>query len=101
QKELEEIYKRYQNNPITSVIGGDFNLEWAPLRSAVPQMFKSDFKSSNHSIGKDLYTIPADSPGPQIDFLLVTNDVIVKDTYTYDSRASDHLPVIAEIELEL
>jgi len=31
----------------------------------------------------------------------VTNDVIVKDTYTYDSWASDHLPVIAEIELEL
>jgi len=99
QKELGAIYDKYLEYGIPSVIAGDFNLEYGELEFAVKGLF-DDFKSANHFIEKDLYTFPADDPGAQIDYILVSKGIKPVEIYTKESMASDHLPVVCEIEVD-
>ncbi|MDN5342494.1 MULTISPECIES: endonuclease/exonuclease/phosphatase family protein [Oceanotoga] len=100
QTELMEAYEVSKKYNIPTLIAGDFNVEYFNLQTGVIEFMK-DFKSVNHTIDKQLNTIPADNPGPQIDFIFYSNDDFkIKDVYTVSSYASDHLPVIAEVELK-
>jgi len=45
------------------------------------------------------YTYPAEAPDRRIDYVLVSPDVSVTDAYVPRTLASDHLPVVAEVEV--
>ncbi len=92
-----EVYYEYKDKP--AIIAGDFNAELFDLQYGVPELF-NHFKSVNHTLNKDLHTIPADRPGSQIDYIFVNDYFEVNDAFTVSSYASDHLPVVSKLELE-
>ncbi|TYB82661.1 MAG: hypothetical protein FXF54_14010 [Kosmotoga sp.] len=100
QRELRgilEVYYKYKNTP--TIIAGDFNAELFDLQYGVPELFEH-FRSVNHALNKDLHTIPADRPGSQIDYIFVNDYFEINDAFTVSSYASDHLPVVAKLELK-
>lgn len=97
--EILKTFEIYNKEKYPTIIAGDLNIEWFELQYGAPEMFKV-FKSANHSIGVDLSTFPANNPGSQIDYILLSPELVAKDIFTLDSPASDHVPVIAEVELK-
>lgn len=92
-----EVYYDYKDKP--AIIAGDFNVEFFDLKYGVPELF-DHFSSVNHSLNKDLHTIPANRPGPQIDYIFVNDYFEIIDVFTVSSYASDHLPVVSKVELK-
>lgn len=97
--EILKTFEIYNEEKYPTIIAGDFNIEWFELQYGAPEMFKI-FKSANHSIDIDLSTFPSNNPGSQIDYILLSPEFETKDIFTLDSPASDHVPVVAEVELK-
>lgn len=99
QTEMGHIYNKYKERENPSIIAGDLNIVYVELKSAVKELF-DDFKSANHYLGIDLYTFPSDYLSRQIDFILLNTKIEPLSIFTVESLASDHLPVVCEMEVD-
>ncbi|MDF2659013.1 MAG: hypothetical protein K0Q94_1804 [Paenibacillus sp.] len=75
---------------------GDFNArpdapELAPLFSAFPDSWTAVRADAGH-------TFPADQPDRKIDYILASGHMRTIRTYTIPGTASDHLPIVADLE---
>jgi endonuclease/exonuclease/phosphatase family metal-dependent hydrolase len=96
--EIEELKKKYGNRPI--IMCGDFN---AMPDSRVCQRIAESFDDAWVHAGKgDGFTIPVENPQRRIDYIWISKGKALtpKKISVLQSDASDHLPVIAELELK-
>ena len=80
-----------------AVIGGDFNED--PLGPAVTWVRERFWDAFDGSAAGDALTFPSQDPRARIDYLFVSEGVMVERAWVGTSAggASDHLPVIADI----
>ena len=79
-----------------SVVGGDLNAH--PHQAAAMSLSERLHDVWEPSIGAG-YTYPAGAPSARIDYVFVTGQITVRDADVVQSEASDHLPVLTELEL--
>ena len=101
ETELGKVLSYYNEKGIPGIVAGDFNIEYPDLKYGNTAEFFKNFDVSNKLAGKDLYTFPSDRPGSQIDYICISHEFKVIDTYTVNSSASDHLPVVAILEMNI
>lgn len=90
--ELEAMVERLRDaGPV--VVMGDFNLKPSPLKR---RLASAGFEFPNETTP----TFPSTGPRRQIDFILGARGARVHGHRTEPSTASDHLPLIAEVESE-
>ena len=98
ETELGEIYSIVRESGLPAIVAGDFNVEYFDLENRMKEVIE-ELRSVNHYLGIDLHTIPANNPGPQIDYILASREFLPVNAYTVPSLASDHLPVVALLEM--
>lgn len=79
------------SNP--KILMGDFNDDPAS------EEMKKIYSRLNDTAQYEYNTFPADDPKARIDYILVSDDITVNENKPINSDASDHLPVIAIIQL--
>ena len=79
-----------------SVVGGDLNAH--PHQYAAVLLAERLHDAWEPAIGTG-HTYPAGSPEARIDYVFVTGQLTVRDTDVIETDASDHLPILAELEL--
>ena len=89
---LEDI-----KGPIVMV--GDFNAEQGSLEITIVNNFFYDARKRAKVVKGYEATWPSDEPVDRIDYIFVSGHWVVNYFETVNSTASDHLPVIADIEL--
>ena len=92
-RELLVEVDRY-NGP--SVVGGDLNA--LPHQRAAVTLAERLHDAWEPSIGPG-HTYPAREPEARIDYLFVTGQLTVRDADVVATDTSDHLPILAELEL--
>lgn len=95
-KILEELNK-YAGHPI--VLGGDFNSK--PSDSIITNWMEAGFKRTNNDPNN--FTIPSDKPNRELDYIgFKPADTfhVVSHTVLTGINASDHLPIIAILQLK-
>lgn len=97
--ELGRIYEIFLQEGLPTIVAGDFNVEYFDLQNRMGHVI-SALRSANHYLEKSLSTIPSNNPGPQIDYILSSAEFTPRDAYTVQTQASDHLPVVALLELK-
>lgn len=104
---LNQIRKRAQitdyilpliNKTTTPVVlAGDFN---SPANRPEIALIKDQLIDTfDYNFGKIKYSFPSDNPTARIDFLFVNNKIIPYNSYIVEALASDHLSVVAQIDL--
>ena len=91
------IVKHFEKSGLPMILGGDFN---ATPDSKVIQFLD---KSFTRSCKECAFTIPVDMPDRTIDFVMWKTDGTFKSVLTRvvnEKYASDHLPVVAELEVK-
>lgn len=96
--ELNAVHDIYKNHDYPTIIGGDFNKIFSQISTTDPALTR-DLKSVNNEIGLNLKTYPADAPKKQIDYILASSEFQTEGASVKSSQASDHLPIITELEL--
>lgn len=97
---IEYISNVLQTIDTSVVLLGDFNLVHAKdFEELLPLM--NILKDTAEDIGKgsDIMTFDSENPSTKIDYILASKDAKVLSTYTRSSLASDHLPLICELEV--
>lgn len=79
-----------------SVVGADLNAH--PHQQAATALAERMHDAWEPSIGPG-HTYPAGAPAARIDYVFVTGQIAVRDADVVPTEASDHLPVVAELEL--
>jgi endonuclease/exonuclease/phosphatase family metal-dependent hydrolase len=79
-----------------SVVGGDLNAH--PHQHAAMALAERMHDAWEPSIGAG-HTYPAHAPEARIDYVFVTGQLTVRDADVLPTDASDHLPILAELEL--
>ena len=80
------------------IIAGDFN---TPSRGKLYRRMSRQFKDSFHAAGWGFgYTFNTNIPVMRIDYIFVNDKVCVRKCYVPHAMASDHRPVVAEIEIK-
>lgn len=87
-------------------------LAWLVAREKNPVILMGDFNCGTDQLAPlyemlvdtgELFgarpTYPFDNPIDRIDYILISREIKCKDLYSTYSQASDHLPVIADLEL--
>jgi len=81
-----------------SVLLGDLNAE--PDKPELQAIYQAGFVDALAATGQeDVFTFwdPVPTPGRRIDFIFVTPDLALGRAWVVQTRASDHLPVLAEV----
>ncbi len=97
-REIEDLKKKYGNRPI--IMCGDFN---AVPDSRVCRRLAESFDDAWVRAGTgDGFSVPAGSPKRRIDYIWISKGKALTPNKisVLQSEASDHLPVIAELELK-
>lgn len=94
EERLKQIAKiaetiRMSRRPV--ILTGDFNCSLEELSPLLEFM-----KTSGEAL-----TFPANAPRDKIDHILCTHHFDILDSYTVDSVASDHLPLVARLKLKV
>ncbi|MEN6348503.1 MAG: endonuclease/exonuclease/phosphatase family protein [Syntrophomonas sp.] len=79
------------------ILGGDFNAN--PDRPEIGLVLQSLSDTFTANTGPLVNTYPATVPAARIDYIFINELCKVEDYYIVDSTASDHLPVVTEIEI--
>jgi len=96
--EIEGLKKKYGDRPI--IMCGDFN---ASPDSRVCRRIAESFDDTWALIGQgDGFTIPVRNPRNRIDYIWISKgkSLVPKKIWVPRSEASDHLPVVADLELK-
>jgi endonuclease/exonuclease/phosphatase family metal-dependent hydrolase len=86
------------NGAPRSVLLGDLNAE--PDKPELQAIYRAGFVDVLAATGHgDVFTFwdPLPTPGRRIDFIFVTPDLALGRVWVVQTRASDHLPVLAEV----
>ena len=94
--QVEEILEIVDSNPGPGILVGDLNAppETEEVRMLTEGPFVDAFAGSDGD-----FTFPAEDPIKRIDFLLAADVVSITDAEVMSSEASDHLPLIATVNL--
>ena len=78
---------------------GDMNTDRSSKEVFDPllQFFNDAWPLANKGNG---YSFPSNNPTSRIDYILTSKNIIVKKGNLMNTTASDHLPVIIDIELQ-
>jgi endonuclease/exonuclease/phosphatase family metal-dependent hydrolase len=98
--QVTELLKIWNQTP-RSIIVGDLNAE--PEKPELQALYQAGLVDALAASGNgDVYTFwdVNPQPGRRIDYILVTPDLKIIKTQTIPTRASDHLPVVAEISVQ-
>lgn len=97
ERQLEELLRYTAGASPPKVLVGDFNATPDSHEiGRVLEQFEHSFALTGTGTG---YTSPADTPRKTIDYVFVSPDVHTISAAVMDSLASDHLPVVADIEI--
>jgi endonuclease/exonuclease/phosphatase family metal-dependent hydrolase len=95
--QVAEMLNLWNNTP-RSILMGDLNAE--PNKPELQAIYQAGFVDALAVSGNaEAYTFwdAVPTPGRRIDYIFVTPDLQVTKTQTISTRASDHLPVMAEM----
>lgn len=96
-QQVAEFLQIWNRTP-RSILLGDLNAE--PDKPELQALYQAGFIDALRVGGKDnafTFWDPIPTPGRRIDYIFVTPDLRVISVDVIPSRASDHLPVVAEI----
>lgn len=96
-REAKEAFNAAKSFDYPTVIMGDFN----DIPGSTPyELFASTFQDAAQVVGKsNRKTWPSVFPVTQIDYIWVSKRIHGVNCQTMKSRASDHLPLVADIQL--
>ena len=86
------------NGTPRSILLGDLNAE--PDKPELQAIYEAGFVDALAAAGQDqVFTFwdPIPTPGRRIDFIFTTPDLALGQAWVVQTRASDHLPVLAEV----
>ncbi len=98
-QQVTEALQIWRDAP-RSVLLGDLNAE--PYKPEISLIYRAGWVDALAVSGQtDVFTFwdPVPTPGRRIDYIFVTPDLKVERAWVVQTRASDHLPVLAEISL--
>ena len=85
-----------KSEKIPTVFMGDLNtISVSSILAPVRKLLRDACEIRHDS----LKTYPAGKPNRKLDYIFVTEDIIVNNVYTVQKVGSDHLPLAAEIEI--
>ena len=92
--EMLEIIN-FENYPV--ILMGDMNCDTSAKEVFSPlfNYFNDGWIFGNSTNG---YTFPSNNPNKRIDYILISKDLDVKNSMLIETQASDHLPVLVDIE---
>ncbi len=93
----EMILPRLLSISTPLILGGDFNARPESPEIILLSSYLADTFSKNSGLLSK--TFPSINPVARIDYLFINQGLSTKDFFIMDSHASDHLPVIAEVDL--
>jgi endonuclease/exonuclease/phosphatase family metal-dependent hydrolase len=99
--ETEQLLKMLSSEKGPMIVAGDFNDE--PNGSAYQRVLQSFEDAWVASRAKaDGFSYPADKPAKRIDYIFIRkgDGMRVKKAWTVSTLASDHLPVVADLEIK-
>jgi endonuclease/exonuclease/phosphatase family metal-dependent hydrolase len=99
--ETEQLLKMLSSEKGPMIVAGDFNDE--PNGSAYQRVLQSFEDAWVASRAKaDGFSYPADKPAKRIDYIFIRkgDGMRVKKAWTVSTLASDHLPVVADLEVK-
>lgn len=97
EQQVQEMLRHIDASPVPTLVFGDMNAapeaaELAPLLQRL-----RDAWTAGRGPG---FTYPAEAPTERIDYILVTPQFRVRDASVPVTQASDHRPVVADLELQ-
>ena len=98
ERQLHELLAYTAEAPAPRVLVGDFNAN--PDSHEIGRVlgqFENGFALGGTGSG---YTSPAEAPQETIDYVFVSPDIHIVSAKVMPSLASDHLPVVADLEIE-
>lgn len=97
-KQLDNIFEQILANGGSSILAGDMNEKWEVLQKYDHKVYKNNFYSSNHKLlNKSIQTFSKSTE--QIDYIFLSNDIKINSCQNFISDASDHYPLVAEVEI--
>lgn len=97
-RQVQDMLEIMSNNRHVKILAGDMNTTpCSPEISPLFRYFKDAWSEINSSPG---FTYSAENPTQRIDYLFMSNQIMVKSAEVPFTLASDHLPVIADITLK-
>jgi len=97
RRQLEQLVERFRERARPLVVMGDFNCEWSERRRSLEQL-RHELRLRPPS-GAAHATFPAWRPLVRLDWILVSEELDFFSYETLPDRLSDHLSVLAEIQL--
>lgn len=88
--QFEQIRQMVTNSSEPSILAGDFNCKTEELNPLFSQMQPTE----GH------YTYSATRPTSTLDYIVWTKHFEILNSYSVDSKASDHLPLVALLKLK-
>lgn len=96
-RQLDELLGITNRAPVPKVLVGDFNAKPDSAEiTRVLQQFQDSFAVAGTGSG---YTSPANAPIETIDYVFVSPDIQALSAEVIPSLASDHLPVVARVQM--
>ncbi|HEX8846252.1 MAG TPA: endonuclease/exonuclease/phosphatase family protein [Pyrinomonadaceae bacterium] len=98
--ETEQLLQALADLKGPLIIAGDFNDE--PNGTSYDLMqrsFTDGWRDAMKDEGRDGLTYPADKPAKRIDYVFVSKDIHVRGAAVRQTLASDHLPLVVDLEL--
>ena len=89
---------RYWQNGGSSILAGDITKNGKYFKKYDHKVYKNNFYSSNHKLlNKSIQTFSKSTE--QIDYIFLSNDIKINSCQNFISDASDHYPLVAEVEI--
>lgn len=95
-QQVEEILSIISRSPYPAILVGDFN----DKRSSKEYSLLTSVLQDATTISGEYKTFPSNQPSEQIDFVLVSKEWKIVQSFTLISHDSDHLPVVVDLRLE-
>lgn len=93
---LDYILRHVAGTDLPLLMAGDFNMK--PLDPEIKRITRILYDCCR-AAGREVNTFPSANPSSRIDYIFCSRHWQVKEVKTISSPASDHLPLVAQLEL--